>query len=164
MEGNVVSTDCGFGLSPSLAWKLCICGVISDKKHEHTFSFLCSAISSVTSQKGKVQMDVSHLRSEEWIVCQPSVPLPWGLWEFQDCGVILPLCPVTPHSELLDLHWGLWPTQAMWYVRSSVGLWATAKTNYRLEIRKKKHPPMRTTQPQKQTGLRQFMQMNPIVS
>lgn len=103
-----------FGLTLCLVWRLCSCGVISDKQHEQKdrFTPLVSSVSlsSVTSQKVSVQMDRSHLCSEECFLCHPDISLtprtlgmsgPWGY------------SPFTPLSDFLDPHWWLWPTQAM---------------------------------------------------
>lgn len=161
MEGNEVSVDCGLGFSLSLVWKHCICGVISDKKHEqndknHTSSFLCQLCGMAESKSPDGQVTSGH--SEEHI--HPYIPSPWGLWECQDCKVIL-LFPSARHSDFLVLQWWAWPTQAMWCDRSNVGLWAT-KTTTLIEIRRRKTL-TRLTQTHK-TDLKLLIWMNPMAS
>lgn len=122
--------------------KRCICVVTSDEKHKNTFGFL----GSVTSQKVKVQMDVSHLCSERnRFLRRPFfLPLPRGLWKCQDCAV-------TPRPRSLA-----WTRPDDCDQHKPCGTTATVsiykrqeKTTYRLE--------MRSTRPPKQTGLQQHM-------
>ena len=141
-------------LSLFLVWKLCICGVISDKEHEED-DRVTPPVSSVTLRL----CDLTESKSPDGRVTSVLrgmyTPSPWGLWECQDCQVFL---PSTPHSGSLYLDWRPWPTQAMWKDRSRPV--SDGKTSFRLEIRKKWGWHTHKTQ----ADLKLLMWMNPTAS